>query len=152
MNDFAMLPPFPPCLQGVLLRQVDPFVPRRCGECKQRNGFRFPEVCASVRLRGCASVGRAIPERAGSRLSASLRPGRQRRGFPNSHGRTDAPTHRLPTSTFRAWRNQDIRVSNRRLSAMAGNHLGLRVTWRAQMSSVSASGLGLCRLRDLNSE
>jgi hypothetical protein len=35
---------------------------------------------------------RANPERAGSRLSASLRPGRQRRDIPNSHAHTDVPT------------------------------------------------------------
>jgi hypothetical protein len=46
-----------------------------------------------VRLCGCASVGRANPERAGSRLSTSLRPGRPRRGFPEAHEQTDVPTH-----------------------------------------------------------
>ena len=54
---------------------------------------RFQELCASVRLCVCASVGLSNPVRAGSRLSASLRPGRQNRGMQKSHGRTD---FRLP--------------------------------------------------------
>ena len=130
MDDFAMLPPFRPRPQGVLLRQVAPFVPRgdRGMQIKAKvSGFRFQGDCRFV----VSSFGRLVVW-----------------SSPGLPARTSDLRPRISGFGLRARRNQYIRVSDRRLRAMAGNNLRLRVTCRAQMSSVSASGIGLCRLRD----
>jgi hypothetical protein len=51
------------------------------------------QAISGISYAGARHDGRANLQRARSRLSASLRPGRQRRGFPEAHEQTNAPTH-----------------------------------------------------------